>query len=184
MNRATNLLQRINGGDCHAAEELLPLIYDELKMLAVGKLGKERPGQTLQATALVHEAYLRLVDTSGTSKWENRKHFFSAAAEAMRRVLIDVARQKKSQKRGGDWERVSLENFDIAQDKDVERLLDVNEKLMRFEELHPEKAELVKLRFFVGMTIQEAADAIGISVASANRSWVYAKAWLLREMND
>ena len=184
MDDVTSILEKVSAGDPKATERLLPLIYDELRALAANKLSQERPGHTLQATALVHEAYLRLVTGASTSSWDSRRHFFAAAAEAMRRILIDVARQKTSQKRGGDWQRVTLENFDVANHERMEKLMAVDQAVTLFEEAYPDKAELVKLRFFVGLSIQDAAKAMGISIATANRSWAFAKAWLQREMKE
>jgi RNA polymerase sigma factor (TIGR02999 family) len=178
----TGILQAIEGGDQHAAEQLLPLVYDELRRLAAARLAREKPGQTLQATALVHEAYLRLVDTDKSQHWDGRGHFFAAAAEAMRRIFIDRARQRRSQRRGGMAQRRSLEHLDAAAPAPDDELLAVDEALQRLQGIDPPKAELVKLRYFAGLTIPEAAQALGISVPTANRYWAYARAWLHEEL--
>lgn len=182
MNEVTCILSSIDQGDPAAAEQLLPLVYGELRKLAAAKLEKEKPGQTLQATALVHEAYLRLVDVDKVQHWDSRGHFFAAAAEAMRRILIDHARQRRSQRRGGAAKRRSLEHLDAAIPAPDDELLAVDEALQRLQEADPPKAELVKLRYFAGLTIPEAAQALGISVPTANRYWAYARAWLHEEL--
>ena len=182
MSDVTRILAAIEQGDPHAAEQLLPLVYDELRKLAANKLAREKPGQTLQATALVHEAYLRLVDAEKAQHWNSRGQFFAAAAEAMRRVLIDNARRRHSQRRGGAAERRSLEGLEAAAPTSDEELLAVNEALERLQALDPRKAELVKLRYFGGLTIPEAAQALGISITTANRYWAYARAWLHEEL--
>jgi RNA polymerase sigma factor (TIGR02999 family) len=182
MSEVTRILSAIEQGDPHAAEQLLPLVYDELRMLAAQKLAQEKPGQTLQATALVHEAYLRLVDVERAQHWDSRGHFFAAAAEAMRRILVDHARRRRSQRRGGAAKRHSLGSLDPAMPAPDEELLAVDEALERLQKLDPPKAELVKLRYFAGMTIPEAAQALGISVPTANRYWAYARAWLHEEL--
>jgi RNA polymerase sigma factor (TIGR02999 family) len=183
MTDVTRVLAAIEQGDPQAAEQLLPQVYDELRRLAAAKLGREAPGQTLDATALVHEAYLRLVGASGVgASWSNRGHFFAAAAEAMRRILVESARRKGRRKRGGDLRRLDLavnEPFMAGPDTDV---LAVDEALTRLAGAHPEKAELVKLRYFAGLTLTEAASALGISIATAGRHWRYARAWLTREL--
>ena len=178
MNDVTRMLDAIGQGDPQAAEQLMPLVYDELRRLAAVQLAHEKPGQTLDATALVHEAYLRL---AGDQQFENRRHFFAAAAEAMRRILVENARRKRALKRGGDRPRVDL---DLAQpDKErSEPLLALDEALDRLEARDPPKAELVKLRYFAAMTIEETAEVLGISVTTANRWWAYARAWLHEEM--
>jgi RNA polymerase sigma factor (TIGR02999 family) len=178
MNDVTRVLSAIEAGDPHAAEQLLPLVYDELRKLAAQKLALEKPGQTLQATALVHEAYLRLVDVDKAQAWNGRGHFFAAAAEAMRRILIDQARSKKSQRRGGGCQRHDLARLVIAAPEPWRDLLALNEALERFEALDPAKAALVKLRYFTGLTIPQAAEALGISTTTADRYWSYARAWL------
>jgi RNA polymerase sigma factor (TIGR02999 family) len=184
MSDVTHILSRIESGDSAAAEELLPLIYGELRKLAAARLAQEKPGQTLQATALVHEAYLRLVDVDRIQKWDSRGHFFSAAAEAMRKILIDLARKKQRVKHGGDRHRVDL-NSAISTDKmSVDDLLAIDEALDRLAQKSPEKAQLVKLRFYAGMSLPEAAQSIGISLATAERYWTYAKCWLYAQLQD
>ena len=181
MSEVTRILSAIDQGDPNAAERLLPLVYDELRALAAQKLALEKPGQTLQATALVHEAYLRLVDTDDAQRWDSRGHFFAAAAEAMRRILIDEARRKQSRKRGGGLRRVELDAGALLaapEENAADDLLALDEALRQFETEDPLKARLVKLRYFAGLTLQEAAQALGISVASAKRHWVYARSWL------
>lgn len=182
MNDVTKILSRIESGDPTAAEQLLPLVYDELRKLAAHRLSQERPGQTLQATALVHEAYLRLVDDAKAQPWDNRGHFFSAAAEAMRRILVENARRKKSIKAGGECARVDLLDADVILDAPDEQILVLNDTLARLTEVRPQAAELVKLRFFAGLTLDEVASVLGISSRTARRMWVYARAWLRREM--
>ena len=183
MSDVTQVLSQIEQGDPHAAEKLLPLVYDELRKLAAAKLVQEKPGQTLQATALVHEAYLRLVGADGAGKWDSRGHFFAAAAEAMRRILVESARRKSRDKHGGQVSRChdDLERLAITQAPDPILLLAVNESLDRLAEQEPRKAELVKLRYFLGCTIKEAADILGIAAATAEEDWTYARAWLRRE---
>ena len=186
MNDITRLLSAAREGDAQASEELLPLVYGELRKLASARLRTENPGQTLQATALVHEAYLRLVEPSGSpnalsQQWDHRGHFFAAAAEAMRRILIDIARHKRSLKRGGAFKRVPLETaaaVELSADSNNDQLLAIDRALTEFEKFDPAKAKLVKLRFFAGLTIEEAADALGISRATAIRHWTYARAWI------
>jgi RNA polymerase sigma factor (TIGR02999 family) len=188
MRDVTQILNAIEQGDPHAAEQLLPLVYDELRKLAAQKLAQEKPGQTLQATALVHEAYLRLVASPGRESgesephWDGRGHFFAAAAEAMRRILIDQARHKQSQRQGGDRKRQPLEHVEIAAPEPSLDVLAVNDALERFEQVDPLKASLVKLRYFTGLTIPQAADALGISPTTADRYWAYARAWLHAEL--
>ncbi len=189
MNEMTQVLAAIEQGDSRAAEQLLPLVYDELRKLAAQKLAQEKPGQTLDATALVHEAYLRLVVPArgacqgpGEKQWNTRGHFFSAAAEAMRRILIDQARHKQSQRRGGGRRRQDIEHQEIAAAEPSLDVLAVNEALERFETVDPLKAQLVKLRYFAGLTIPQAADALGISSTTADRYWSYARAWLHAEL--
>jgi len=182
----TQIMQAIGAGDSRAANDLLPLIYNELRALAEARLRQEKPGQTLQATALVHEAYLRLVgaDQAEAIRWDSRGHFFIAAAEAMRRILIDRARAKGTVKRGGDFSRVKMDLRSIALDAIPEELLDLDEALTRLTAESPRKAELVKLRFYAGMTLAEAAAALDISEATADRDWAYARAWLLTELSQ
>jgi RNA polymerase sigma factor (TIGR02999 family) len=182
MTEVTRILSAVEKGDSHAASELLPLVYDELRKLAAQKLAQENPGQTLQATALVHEAYLRLVDVDKAQYWDSRGHFFAAAAEAMRRILIDNARRRRSQRRGGQAQRHSLEGLQSATPGSDDELLAVDEALQRLHKLDPSKAELVKLRYFGGLTIPEAAQSLGISATTANRYWAYARAWLHEEL--
>ena len=181
MPDVTQLLQAVENGDAQAAEDLLPLVYDELRRLAQARLNQERPGQTLQATALVHDAWLRLIDNN-TDSWSNRYHFFSAAAEAMRRILIDNARRKQRPKHGGDLERVDLDQVNVAIDTDSEILLQINEALDLLAKESTEKAELVKLRYFAGLTIPDAAKMLNQSESTAKRNWVYARAFLMREI--
>jgi RNA polymerase sigma factor (TIGR02999 family) len=176
------LLQRIEQGEPAAASELLPLVYDELRKLAARKITREGPNQTLQATALVHEAWLRLGGEAQT-EWRNRAHFFAAAAEAMRRILIDNARRKRARRHGGGWTRLDLDSLELAAAMPDEQLLAVHEALDRLAAADAEKAELVKLRFFTGLTLEEAAKVLGLSEATAKRHWAYARAWLFRELN-
>lgn len=184
MTDVTRILLQIESGDSSAAGQLLPLVYDELRKLATVRLAQEKPGQTLQATALVHEAYLRLVgnEPNGQS-WDNRGHFFAAAAEAMRRILIDQARQKNSLRRGGDLDRHDVAQVEIAVPEPSLDLLSLNDALERFAVRDPEKAQLVKLRYFAGLTIPQAAQALGISSTTAERHWAYARAWLHAELS-
>jgi RNA polymerase sigma factor (TIGR02999 family) len=184
MTEVTQILSQIEQGDPSAAEQLLPLVYDELRKLAAAKLANEKPGQTLQATALVHDAYIRLVDVEKAQHWDSRGHFFAAAAEAMRRILVDIARKKKRPKHGGDLQRVDLDvGCTLAEEPCEEDILALDEVLETFASVDPQKAELVKLRFFAGMTIPEAAEALGISHATAERHWTYARVWLYCELN-
>ncbi|HEV2949787.1 MAG TPA: ECF-type sigma factor [Gemmataceae bacterium] len=185
MNEVTRILSAIEQGDPHAAAQLLPLVYDELRKLAAQRLASEKPGQTLQATALVHEAYLRLVPTGSPPRpaaWETRGHFFAAAAEAMRRILIEKARRKRRLKRGGQLKRIDLENVELTLDGPSDDLIALDEALAKLAHEHPEKAELVKLRYFAGLTVKEAAKLLGISISTADRHWTYARAWLFREL--
>jgi RNA polymerase sigma factor (TIGR02999 family) len=184
MNDLTQILCAIQEGDPHAAEQLLPLVYDELRKLAAGKLVQEAPGQTLQATALVHEAYIRLVDADKAQHWNSRGHFFAAAAEAMRRILVDQARKKKSLKHGGGLERLPLEEVEIGAPQPAIDLLAVNDALERFERLDKAGADLVKLRYYAGLTLAQAADVLGISSSTADRQWAYARAWLHAELKE
>ncbi|AMV20685.1 ECF-type sigma factor [Planctomyces sp. SH-PL14] len=178
MSDVTRILSSIEQGDRRAAGELLPLVYDELRRLAAARLLREPPGQSVQPTMLVHEAYLRLVDADAAPHWNSRGHFFAAAAEAMRRILIENARRKRSERHGGQMRRVDLETVDPGAREREDELLDLDEALGRLEERWPEKAQLVKLRYFVGMTIPEAAETMGISHATAERHWTFARAWL------
>jgi RNA polymerase sigma factor (TIGR02999 family) len=180
----TRILSAIEQGDAHAAEQLLPLIYEELRKLAAQKMAHEQPGQTLQATALVHEAYLKLVGAEQSPQcWESRGHFFAAAAEAMRRILIDQARSKQSEKHGGGWQRLELLDAELALDSSSDDLVAVDEGLSRLAAVDPEAARLVELRFFAGLTLDEAAQSLRMSVRSAYRTWAYARAWLRRELD-
>lgn len=181
MANVTRILDAIQQGDPTAAEQLLPLVYDELRRLAADRLAREKPGHTLQATALVHEAYLRLVESEKTRDWDSRGHFFAAAANAMQRILVDQARRKHSLKRGGAMQRIDLE--DVSQlvgsdDRAAEDLLALDEALRAFEAEDPLKARLVQLRYFAGLSLAEAAAALGLSLATAKRHWVYARSWL------
>jgi RNA polymerase sigma factor (TIGR02999 family) len=182
MNDVTQILNAIVRGDRQAAGQLLPLIYDELRKLAAQKLARESTGRTLQATALVHEAYLRLVGEEDAQRWDNRGHFFAAAAEAMRRILIENARRKRSLKGGGDWRRVNLAAIEPATMERDDELLALDEALQKLAIVDANKAELVQLRYFGGLTTEQAARVLGISVATAERHWAYAKAWLHCEM--
>jgi RNA polymerase sigma factor (TIGR02999 family) len=183
MSDVTQILSAIEHGDPSAAEQLLPLVYDELRKLAAQKMTQEAPGQTLQATALVHEAYLRLVDTEKAQRWNSRGHFFAAAAEAMRRILVDNARHKQSKKRGGDREQnqVDPDELPFSSPHDPLEVLAIHESLERLNAKSPRKAELVKLRYFLGCTMAETAQILGIALATAEDDWAYAKAWLRRE---
>jgi RNA polymerase sigma factor (TIGR02999 family) len=180
MNDVTRILSAIERGDSGVAEQLLPLVYDELRKLAALRLAQEKPGQTLQATALVHEAYLRLVDTDEPRAWKGRGHFFAAAAEAMRRILVDHARRKRSKKRGGGRVRMDLDQLADASHERVGDVLDIDAALAGLASADPRAAELVKLRYFAGLSIPEAAAVLGISPRSADFLWAYARAWLLR----
>lgn len=183
MSEFRRLLQRIETGDTHAAEQLLSLAYDELRRIAARKVAAECSGQTLQPTELVHEAWLRL-GADNQPNWESRAHFFGAAAEAMRRILIDHARRRHALRHGGDQQRVALDDVDLAGEGsgEDEHLLAVHEALDRFAIQHPRAAELVKLRYFVGLTIKEAADALDVATPTAKRDWAYARAWLSHEI--
>ena len=180
----TQALAAASAGDPKAAENLLPLVYDELRRIAALELAHEKPGQTLQATALVHEAYLRVVSPRGEKGWENRRHFFAAAAEAMRRILVENARRKRRLRHGGGLGRVDLELQDLPIAEPHEDVLALNEAFEQFAVEEPQKAELVKLRFFAGLDEQEAADVLGISRTTAARHWAYARAWLFDQLRD
>ena len=177
MTDVTRILNAIEQGDERAADRLLPLVYKELRLLAAQRLSQERPGQTLQATALVHEAYIRLVG-SEAQNWSGRAHFFTAAAEAMRRILIENARRKRSLKRGGGHKRINIDSLELAIDGPSEKLLALNEALNRLSERDRVKADLVKLRYFAGLTSEQAANLLGIAHSTADEYWAYAKAWL------
>jgi RNA polymerase sigma factor (TIGR02999 family) len=183
MSDVTRILDRVQQGDPKASEQLLPLVYEELRQLAAVKMAQQPPGQTLQATALVHEAWLKLAG-SGTHQWANRKHFFSAAAAAMRHILIDRARQKQRHRHGGGWERVDMGEVELAAPTDDETLLALNDALDQLEQLDPAKAEVVKLRFFVGLSEGEAADVLGVTERTIQRHWAYAQAWLFEHMSQ
>ena len=182
MTEVTRILDQIQQGDPNAAEQLLPLVYEELRKLAAEKLANERPGQTLEATGLVHEAYLRLVGHGAGPDWNSRGHFFAAAAEAMRRILVGNARRKHAQKRGGQAKRVDLDAVELADRAASDKLLALEDALIRLADRDPVKAELVKLRYFAGLTTQEAAAVLDISTATADRYWAYTRAWLQNEI--
>jgi RNA polymerase sigma factor (TIGR02999 family) len=182
MSDVTRILSAIEDGDPQAAEQLLPLIYDELRKLAAEKLAREKPGQTLQATALVHEAFVRLVDVKQVQRWNGRGHFFAAAAEAMRRILVERARGKARAKRGGAWRRVDVEGLDVATAVSPDQLVALDDALGRLAALDRLAGELVKLRYFAGLALDQAADALGVSTATAYRHWAYARAWLHGEL--
>jgi RNA polymerase sigma factor (TIGR02999 family) len=182
MDDVTRILSAIEQGVEQAAGQLLPLVYDELRKLAAQKLAQEKPGQTLQATALVHEAYLRLV-AAGDPGWSGRGHFFAAAAEAMRRILIEAARRKGTAKAGGCWQRQAIVDAELAVDSSGDDLFAVDEALSRLSAAHPRASRLVHLRFFLGMTLEEAAEQLGLEARTAWRDWAYARAWLRRELD-
>ena len=184
MSEVTRVLSAVEAGDPSAAAELLPLVYDELRQLATARLADEKPGQTLQATALVHEAYLRLVDGDRARRWESRAHFFAAAAEAMRRLLIDQARRKRRPKHGGGRTRVSLDEALCLGETPDDDLLALDEALQRLAREEPAKAELVKLHYFAGLSLEEAGRALGVSHRTAKRHWAYARAWLYAAIRD
>src|SRR5438552_1144619 len=184
MSDVTRILSAIEHGDPHAAEQLLPLVYDELRQLAAQKLAQEKPGQTLQATALVHEAYLRLVGADPQQPWDSRGHFFAAAAEAMRRILLNRARDKQRLKRGGGRKRLDLDQLEIAQDSEEEQLIALDEALAQLAVEDPGAAQLVHLRFFAGLTLKEAADSLGLALRTAERQWAYARAWLYARLRQ
>jgi RNA polymerase sigma factor (TIGR02999 family) len=184
MNEVTHILSAVQEDDLHSASRLWPLVYEELRRLAAQQLAREPGGQTLQPTALVHEAYFRLVGAGGDQHWDNRGHFFAAAAEAMRRLLIDNARRKRRPKHGGDRRRVDADVAAPQREMPPEDLLALDEALEKLAKEEPAKAELVKLRFFAGLTMPEAAEALGISLATAERHWTYARTWLYAELAD
>jgi len=184
MSDVTRILSAIEQGDPNAAQHLLPLVYEELRKLAAQRLAQEKPGQTLQATALVHEAYLRLVDVDKAQHWDSRAHFFAAAAEAMRRLLIDQARRKRRPKHGGGRSRVSLDEALRLRETPNDDLLALDEALQKLAREEPAKAELVKLHYFAGLSLEEAARALGISHRTAKRHWAYARAWLYAAICD
>lgn len=184
MEQITKILDSLSPEDPSAAQRLLPLVYDELRSLAASKLNQERPDHTLQATALVHEAWLRITEgDADSSRWDSRGHFFGAAAEAMRRILIDHARSARAIKRGGQLAKIQLDTWNHPASNRPEKLLELDEALQRFEQLDPVKAELVKLRFFAGLTLKQAAAVLNVSTATAERYWAYARAWLHAEVH-
>ena len=182
MSEVTRILSAIEQGDPQASEKLLPLVYEELRKLAAHKMAQENPGQTLESTALVHEAYLRLVDCDQVPKLNSRGHFFAAAAEAMRRILIERARSKGREKRGRDWHRVDLETLDVDGGISSDQLLSLDEAVSKLMQLDQVAGDLVKLRYFAGLSFEDAAQALGISTATAYRQWAYARAWLRSEL--
>lgn len=184
MGDVTQILEQIQEGDSAAAAQLLPLIYDELRKLAAQKLALEKPGQTLQATALVHEAYLRLVDVEKVQRWDSRGHFFAAAAEAIRRILIDNARHKRSRKGGGEWKRRELDDVELTVGAPGDDLIALDDALIKLERENQQAANLAKLRLFAGLTVDEAADSLGISRRTGFRLWTYARAFLQAELAD
>jgi RNA polymerase sigma factor (TIGR02999 family) len=184
MNDVTRILSAIEKGDAHASEQLLPLVYDELRKLARQRLAVEKPGQTLQATALVHEAYLRLVGAQQGQHWESRGHFFAAAAQAMRRILLNRARDKKRIKRGGERRRVDLDQIEIALDTSDEQLIALDEALSKLAVEDPDAARLVDLRFFAGLPLKDAAASLGLAQRTAERQWAYARAWLYARLQQ
>ena len=183
MSDVTQILDRVHQGDPKATDELLPLVYEELRKLASWRMAREAPGQTLQATAVVHEAYLRLVGQED-QQWQNSRHFFSAAAEAMRRILVERARHKARQKHGGDWQRVDLDEINVATESNDETLLFVSDALEKLAVKDPVCAELIKLRFFAGIPNYKAAEMLGLSERTAKRNWAYARAWLAKEIEQ
>jgi len=184
MSDLTVILNRVEQGDPQAAEELLPLVYEELRKLAAAKMANESAGHTLQPTALVHEAWLRLAGNDAQVQFANRAHFFAAAAEAMRRILVERARRRSAEKRGGDWQRVDLDKVDIAADADDDTLLLVNEALEKLAHEDASAAEIAKLRFFGGLTLEEAGQVLGVTDRTAKRYWAYARAWLYDEIRQ
>jgi RNA polymerase sigma factor (TIGR02999 family) len=184
MSEVTRILSAIEEGDPHAAEQLLPLVYEELRKLAAARLAQEKPGQTLQATALVHDAYLRLIGGAPEQSWDSRGHFFAAAAEAMRRILLNRARDKKRLKRGGECHRVDLDQIAVALDTPDEQLLALDEALTQLAVEDPDAARLVDLRFFAGLTLKDAATSLGLALRTAERQWAYARAWLYARLRQ
>jgi RNA polymerase sigma factor (TIGR02999 family) len=182
MSEVTHILNQIENGDPSKADQLLPLVYEELRKLAAARLANEKPGQTLQATALVHDAYIRLVDVEKAQHWDSRGHFFSAAAEAMRRILVDVARRRESLKRGGKLDRVDFPELANPETDQLD-LIALDEALRTLEREHPEKGQIVKLRYFTGCSLEETEDYLGISRATAQRHWAFARAWLFGQLN-
>ena len=184
MSALTLILNRAQAGDPNAASELLPLVYDELRKLAAARMANEGAGHTLQPTALVHEAWLRLTDNDPNTQFANRAHFFAAAAEAMRRILVDRARRKSADKRGGGWKRIDLDKVEIAADANDDTLLLLNESLEKLAQEEPQAAEIVKLRFFAGLTLEEAGQLLGFTERTAKRHWAFARAWLYDAMKS
>ncbi len=184
MSEVTHILSAIEQGDPHAAAQLLPLVYDELRKLAAQKLDREKSGQTLQATALVHEAYLRLVDVEKAQHWNSRGHFFAAAAEAMRRILIERARSRHRIRHGGGRQRCDLDQLDVAAEETAEHILALDQALEQLAAEEPAAAQVVKLRYFAGLTIEQTGATLGISARTANRHWAYAKAWLYQQLSS
>jgi len=184
MSEVTQILSRLDAGDASASTELLPLVYAELRTLASTQLAKEKPGQTLQATALVHEAYLRMIGKGDDVQWNGRAHFFAAAAEAMRRILVESARRKGRVKRGGQWQRHDLDHAAPTSKEFSIDLLAINEAIDDFARVEPAKAELVKLRYFAGLTLGEAAEILEVSPATADRYWKFARAWLAKRLRN
>ena len=183
MNDLTSILERVEQGDAQAANKLLPLVYEELRRLATHKMSQQPPGQTLQPTALVHEAWLKLAD-SGKHQWESRKHFFAAAAEAMRQILIDRARKRQRLRHGGGQERVDLDDVEVAAPGDPDTILALNEALEELGQADPTKAQVVKLKFFVGLSERETAEVLGVSERTVERHWAYAQAWLFERISS
>jgi RNA polymerase sigma factor (TIGR02999 family) len=184
MSEVTRILSAIEQGDAHAAEQLLPLVYEELRKLAAQKLAQEKPGQTLEATALVHEAYLRLVDVDQAQHWNSRGHFFAAAAEAMRRILVEQARRKKTEKHGGSRQRLEWNGLELAVELSVADLLPLDEALTALAQRDAQAAQLVQLHCFAGLSSEQAAEALGLSARTAYRDWAFARAWLYRTLRD
>ena len=184
MNDVTRVLAAIDRGDRHAAEQLLPLVYDELRKLAAAKLAHEKAGQTLQPTALVHEAYLRLVGAEEAQRWDSRGHFFAAAAEAMRRILVENARRKKRTKHGGHLQRVDLQEHDVVANQSADEILALDAALIKLQEEDPEAARIVQLHFFAGLSIDQVAETLSVSRATAYRQWSYARSWLRCAMGE
>jgi len=184
MSEVTQLLHAVDSGDPRAADQLLPLVYEELRKLAAARMAQEKPGQTLQATALVHEAWLRLVDPVDPSRWNGRSHFFGAAAEAMRRILVESARRKARLRHGGDLQRADLDELEIAAPLPEDRLVQVGEALDELEREAPEAARIVKLRYFAGLTQEQVAEILGISLRTAERQWTWPKAWLFQRIRS
>jgi RNA polymerase sigma factor (TIGR02999 family) len=184
VNEVTRILSAIEQGDPHAAEQLLPLVYDELRKLAAAKLAQEKPGQTLQATALVHEAYLRLLDIKQAPQWDGHGHFFAAAAEAMRRILVERARARATRKRGGNAQRIDLDQLSPVADERSQELLALDEALSELEGHDSQAARLVSLRYFAGLTHQQAAEALGVGRRAADRLWALARAWLYQRLGE